>query len=125
MGGIRWYFVWSDCGSPSGGGAVRVTGNFLRLEFADGCYDRASILGCDLAGVGTGDVCLSRSRALTISFNSATSGDTLEVGAFILTLATMALLRKLRTLDLLSMMLEQSAGLLSKNLPPAAEFKES
>ncbi|GJX78980.1 hypothetical protein Tco_0327129 [Tanacetum coccineum] len=25
------------------------------------------------AGAGTGDVCLSRSRALTISFNSATS----------------------------------------------------
>ncbi|GJV47683.1 hypothetical protein Tco_1437895 [Tanacetum coccineum] len=33
------------------------------------------------AGAGTGDVCLSRSRALTISFNSATSGDTPEVEA--------------------------------------------
>ncbi|GJS79478.1 hypothetical protein Tco_0729359 [Tanacetum coccineum] len=33
------------------------------------------------AGAGTGDVCLSRSRALTISFNSATSGDSPEVEA--------------------------------------------
>ncbi|GJY47933.1 hypothetical protein Tco_0437889 [Tanacetum coccineum] len=74
--------------------------------------------------LGTGDVCLSRSRALTMSFNSAISGDTPEVEAFVLTLATIALLRELRTLDLLSMMLEQSAGLLSKKLPPAAEFKE-
>ncbi|GJU99393.1 hypothetical protein Tco_1328664 [Tanacetum coccineum] len=46
------------------------------------------------AGAGTGDVCLSRSRALTISFNSATSGDTPEVEALVLTLATMALLRE-------------------------------
>ncbi|GJU95308.1 hypothetical protein Tco_1320064 [Tanacetum coccineum] len=87
-----------------------------------------SILGCYLAGAGAGtrigDVCLSRSRARTISFNSATSGDTLEVEALVLTLATMALLRELRTLDLLSMMLEQSAGLLSKKLPPAAESIE-
>ncbi|GKD20363.1 hypothetical protein Tco_1222066 [Tanacetum coccineum] len=36
------------------------------------------------AGAGTGDVCLSRSRALTISFNSATSGDTPEVEALAL-----------------------------------------
>ncbi|GKF89707.1 hypothetical protein Tco_0263670 [Tanacetum coccineum] len=78
-----------------------------------------------IAGAGTGDVCLSRSRALTISFNSATSGDTPEVEELVLTLATTALLQELRTLDLLSMMLEQSAGLLSKKLPPAAEFKES
>ncbi|GJW50645.1 hypothetical protein Tco_0091996 [Tanacetum coccineum] len=55
---------------------------------------------------------------------AATSGDTPEVEALVLTLATMALLRELRTLDLLSMMLEQSAGLLSKKLPPAAEFKK-
>ncbi|GJW23537.1 hypothetical protein Tco_0034159 [Tanacetum coccineum] len=77
------------------------------------------------SGCWNGRYCLSRSRALTISFNSATSGDTPEVEALVLTLATMALLRELRTLDLLSMMLEQSAGLLSKKLPPAAEFKES
>ncbi|GJR67930.1 hypothetical protein Tco_0013995 [Tanacetum coccineum] len=57
-----------------------------------------------------GDVCLSRSRARTISFNSETSGDTPEVEAFVLTLATMALLRELRTLDLLSMMLEHFSG---------------
>ncbi|GJR90969.1 hypothetical protein Tco_0214980 [Tanacetum coccineum] len=55
----------------------------------------------------------------------AISGDTPEVKVLVLTLATMALLWELRTLDLLSMMLEQSAGLLSKKLPPAAEFKES
>ncbi|GJW28170.1 hypothetical protein Tco_0045045 [Tanacetum coccineum] len=74
------------------------------------------------AGAGTGDVCLSRSRALTISFNSATSGDTPEVEALVLTLATMALLRELlfcfsslvTNFDLLSMCIEQSAGLLSK-----------
>ncbi|GKD79977.1 hypothetical protein Tco_1342598 [Tanacetum coccineum] len=35
-----------------------------------------------IARAGTRDVCLSRSRALTISFNSATSGDTPEVEAF-------------------------------------------
>ncbi|GKD00874.1 hypothetical protein Tco_1171148 [Tanacetum coccineum] len=48
----------------------------------------------DMSGAGAGDVCLSRSRALTISFNSATSGDTPEVEALVLTLATMALLRE-------------------------------
>ncbi|GJR90417.1 hypothetical protein Tco_0214428 [Tanacetum coccineum] len=65
-------------------------------------------------------------RALTISFNSATSEILREVeSGSVSLLATMALLRELRTLDLLSMMLEQSAGLLSKKLPPAAEFKES
>ncbi|GJU79810.1 hypothetical protein Tco_1282175 [Tanacetum coccineum] len=35
------------------------------------------------------------------------------------------LLRELRTLDLLSMILRQSRGILSKKLPPAAEFNES
>ncbi|GJZ20992.1 hypothetical protein Tco_0558031 [Tanacetum coccineum] len=37
------------------------------------------------AGTGIGDVCLSRSRARTISFNSETSGDTPEVEALVLT----------------------------------------
>ncbi|GJT89039.1 hypothetical protein Tco_1070756 [Tanacetum coccineum] len=50
------------------------------------------------AGAGTGDICLSRSRALTMSFNSATSGDTPEVEVLVLTLAIMALLRSDRTL---------------------------
>ncbi|GJX64678.1 hypothetical protein Tco_0299021 [Tanacetum coccineum] len=57
--------------------------------------------------------------------SSNITGDTPEVEVLVLTLATMALLQELRTLDLLSMMLEQSAGLLSKKLPRAAEFKES
>ncbi|GJT06385.1 hypothetical protein Tco_0840847 [Tanacetum coccineum] len=79
------------------------------------------------AGAGTGDVCLSRSRALTISFNSKTSGDTPEVEALVLTLATMALLRELRTLDLLLMMaLRNQRLLLSKKFAHLRRsFKES
>nr|GFC30272.1 hypothetical protein [Tanacetum cinerariifolium] len=71
------------------------------------------------------DLFLSRSNALTISFNSATSGDMPEVEAVVLTLATMGLLREYRTLDLLSMIPKHSRGILSRKLPPAAEFKES
>nr|GFD05474.1 hypothetical protein [Tanacetum cinerariifolium] len=67
---------------------------------------------------------LSKSNALTISFNSATSGDMSEVEAAVLTLATTGLLREYRTLDLLSMMLKHSRGILSRKLPPAAEFKD-
>ncbi|GJV25357.1 hypothetical protein Tco_1378052 [Tanacetum coccineum] len=52
------------------------------------------ILGCYL-GVVTEDVWFVEiSGALTISFNSATSGDILEVEVFVLTLATIALLRE-------------------------------
>nr|GFC75255.1 hypothetical protein [Tanacetum cinerariifolium] len=53
------------------------------------------------------------------------SSDTLEVEAVVLTLATTGLLREYRTLDLLSMIPKQSRGILSRKLPPAAEFKES
>ncbi|GJR67617.1 hypothetical protein Tco_0013682 [Tanacetum coccineum] len=60
----------------------------------------------ELAGAGTGDVCLSRSRALTISFNSAQhlylGEDTSEAEeSLVLTLATMAVaLEERRTLEL-------------------------
>ncbi|GKG13322.1 hypothetical protein Tco_0350282, partial [Tanacetum coccineum] len=68
---------------------------------------------------------LSRSKAFTISFSSATSGEIPGVEELELTFATTGLLRELRTLDLLSMILRQSRGILSKKFPPAVEFNES
>ncbi|GJU18170.1 hypothetical protein Tco_1146136 [Tanacetum coccineum] len=50
----------------------------LRYEWAPPQVTQLCSTAFTGAGTGTGDVCLSRSRALTISFNSATSGDTLE-----------------------------------------------
>ncbi|GJU09087.1 hypothetical protein Tco_1125517 [Tanacetum coccineum] len=58
-----------------------------------GHHRRYKLAQTAFTGAGAGDVCLSRSKALTISFNSATSGDTPEVEALVLTLVTMALLR--------------------------------
>ncbi|GJX41229.1 hypothetical protein Tco_0256219 [Tanacetum coccineum] len=92
-------------GLPSGGDGNR---NFRWLKFAAlaarrilGCYQSVIVANVavqyDMSGTtavtttllkpllrerrlaGTGDVCLSRSRALTMSFNSATSRDTPEV----------------------------------------------
>ncbi|GJW82646.1 hypothetical protein Tco_0155791 [Tanacetum coccineum] len=56
---------------------------------------------------------------------AATSGEIPGVDEFELTLATTALFRELRTLDLLSIILKHSRGILSKKFPPAAEFNES
>ncbi|GKF48513.1 hypothetical protein Tco_0141764 [Tanacetum coccineum] len=66
----------------------------LRYEWAPPQVTQLYSTAFTGAGAGTGDVCLSRSRALTISFNSATSRNTPEVEALVLTLATMALFRE-------------------------------
>ncbi|GJY30522.1 hypothetical protein Tco_0414017 [Tanacetum coccineum] len=101
---VLFWFQRSDCwlGCCVAG---RKTGGLISFAICGGCsrtlrYEWAPPQVTQLcstaltgAGAGTGDVCLSRSRALTISFNSATSGDTPEVEALALTLATMALLR--------------------------------
>ncbi|GJS31032.1 hypothetical protein Tco_0491652 [Tanacetum coccineum] len=83
-------------GKPGGLIWFAIGGDVYRISMVEsGCGLLVRVfLDVILAGAGTGDVCLSRSRALTISFNSATSGDTPEVEALVLTLATMALLRE-------------------------------
>nr|GFD03862.1 hypothetical protein [Tanacetum cinerariifolium] len=68
---------------------------------------------------------LSRSNALTMSLSSVTSDEMAEVEELKFTLATTTLARDWRTFDLLSMIFKQSDGILSKKLPPAAEFNES
>ncbi|GJT51489.1 hypothetical protein Tco_0977646 [Tanacetum coccineum] len=68
---------------------------------------------------------LSWSKAFHIFFKLRISEEIPGVEVLALTLATTGLLRELRTLDLLSMILRQSRGILSKKLPPAAEFNES
>ncbi|GJT99930.1 hypothetical protein Tco_1110269 [Tanacetum coccineum] len=75
-------------------------------------------------GAGTEITGLSRSRALNHIFHSSNIGDT-RSGSARTSLYNNGFASELRTLDMLSMMLEQSAGLLSKKLPPAAEFKEN
>nr|GEY84959.1 xylulose kinase-1 [Tanacetum cinerariifolium] len=67
----------------------------------------------------------SGSNALTMSLSSATSDEMAGVEEFKFTLATTALALDCRTFDLLSMIFKQSEGILSKKLPPAAEFNES
>nr|GFA39458.1 DNA/RNA polymerases superfamily protein [Tanacetum cinerariifolium] len=66
-----------------------------------------------------------RSNALTMSLSSATSDEMAGVEEFEFTLVTTALARDCRTFDLLSMIFKQSEGILSKKLPPTAEFNES
>nr|GFA97163.1 hypothetical protein [Tanacetum cinerariifolium] len=66
-----------------------------------------------------------RSNALTMSLSSATSDEMAGVEEFEFTLATTALARDCQTFDLLSIIFKQSEGILSKKLPPAAEFNES
>ncbi|GJR77057.1 hypothetical protein Tco_0089422 [Tanacetum coccineum] len=58
-------------------------------------------------------------------FCSATSDETAEVEELVLTLATTALLHDWQTLYMLSMIFRHSRGILSRKLPPAAEFNES
>ncbi|GKG53691.1 hypothetical protein Tco_0555091, partial [Tanacetum coccineum] len=57
-----------------------------------------------------------------MSLSSATSDETAWVEELVLILATTALFLDWRTLDLLSMIFKHSQGILSKKLPPAAEF---
>ncbi|GJV87080.1 hypothetical protein Tco_1531018 [Tanacetum coccineum] len=80
-----------------------------------------------LTGVGRGiEFSCQGVKLSSISFTQPTSERDFRVVEFVeLTLATTGLLRELRTLDLLSMILRQSRGILSKKLPPAAEFNES
>ncbi|GJU28859.1 hypothetical protein Tco_1172448 [Tanacetum coccineum] len=59
----------------------------LRYEWAPPQVTQLCSTAFTGAGAGIGDICLSRSRALTMSFNSATSGDTPEVEVLVLTLA--------------------------------------
>nr|GEU71171.1 hypothetical protein [Tanacetum cinerariifolium] len=63
---------------------------------------------------------------LNISLDHASTSDEMAgVEEFEFTLATTALARDWQTFDLLSMIFKQSEGILSKKLPPAAEFNES
>nr|GFC14023.1 hypothetical protein [Tanacetum cinerariifolium] len=66
-----------------------------------------------------------RSNALTMSLSSAMSDEMAGVEELEFTLATTALDLDCRTFDLLSMIFKQSEGILSKKLPPAAEFNKS
>ncbi|GJT75333.1 hypothetical protein Tco_1042058 [Tanacetum coccineum] len=75
------------------------TAGQLRYEWAPPQVTQLCSTAFTGAGAETGDVCLSRSRALTISFNSATSGDT-RSGSARTHLSTMALLRSDELCDL-------------------------
>ncbi|GJX60813.1 hypothetical protein Tco_0292203 [Tanacetum coccineum] len=82
-------------------------------------------------GTGDWDYLLFDKHSLIIFLSSetsvvraATSGEIPGVDEFELTLATTALFRELRTLDLHSIIFKHSRGILSKKFPPAAEFNE-
>ncbi|GKB94337.1 retrovirus-related pol polyprotein from transposon TNT 1-94 [Tanacetum coccineum] len=92
---LAWYVVcnwrktgWSNLFAIGGDGNTE----FPWLKFAAALCETYSWVY--LAGAGTGDRSAYRNRALTMSFNSATSGDTPEVEVLVLTLAIMALLRE-------------------------------
>ncbi|GJY88595.1 hypothetical protein Tco_0503223 [Tanacetum coccineum] len=107
--------------------AIRSEGQTLydELHASPHNFPRSLLLEREFGERVLGVIFLIKSSALTISLSSETSGEIPEVEVLVLTLATTGLLRELRTLDLLSMIFRHSRGILSKKLPPAAEFNES
>ncbi|GJU93531.1 hypothetical protein Tco_0738884 [Tanacetum coccineum] len=114
MGGNR----WSDLVLPSVGGRYP---EFLGSKFAAAA---AITYSCD-TGAGTGRCLLAKVSSSHNVFNSATSGDTPEVEALVLTLETMALLWELRTLTALDDALSNQRPFFQKVATTSAEFKRS